>query len=61
MNAQIAEIWLHDPTCVKEIAETLHDADAPARLAREWHEYASLYQTHTRLLFENFLRIATVI
>lgn len=58
MNAEIAHIWLHDPICVREITETLKDASAPTRIAQEWTRYAPTYQTHTRLLFENFLRIA---
>jgi GMP synthase-like glutamine amidotransferase len=61
LNEEITANWLHDPACIKEIAEMLNDADAPARLAQEWSTYASIYQAHTRLLFENFLRIAQLI
>lgn len=58
LNTDIASIWLHDPACVKEMSETLNDASAPARIARKWTKCAPTYQTHTRLLFENFLHIA---
>src|SRR6185312_12101522 len=61
LNATIASIWLHDPICVKEMSETLNDASAPARIAQEWLTCAPAYQAHTRLLFENFLRIANLL
>lgn len=61
LNSEIAAIWLHDPHCIKEISETLADEEAPVRIAQEWSEYAPLYQTHTRLLFENFLRLANLL
>ena len=61
LNTEIATIWLHDPTCIKEISETLNDVHAPARFAYEWSEYATTYQAHTRTLFENFLRIAKLL
>jgi GMP synthase-like glutamine amidotransferase len=61
LNTEIAAIWLHDPLCVKEISETLADEEAPARMAQEWSEHAPLYQTHTRILFENFLRLANLL
>ncbi len=61
LNAEIATTWLTDPVCAREISETLRDANAPARIAQEWTACASLYQAHTRLLFENFLRIADIL
>lgn len=61
LNEQIAAIWLHEPACVKEITETLHDANAAASLALDWLELAPTYRAHTRTLFENFLRIAQLL
>jgi len=61
LNTEIAANWLHDPTCVKEMSAMLNDENAPARIGREWVEYAPTYQTHTRILFENFLRLAKLL
>lgn len=61
LNTAMANTWLTHPLAVKELTSTLNDDNAPARLAREWTEYAPLYQAHTRTLFENFLRIADLI
>lgn len=61
LDAALADTWLHDPVCAREISETLHDENAPARLAREWAECAATYQDHTRIMFENFLRIAELL
>jgi GMP synthase (glutamine-hydrolysing) len=61
LNTTITRNWLYHPIAVKELTETLNDADAPARLSREWTACAPIYQAHTRALFENFLRIANLI
>ena len=61
LNAQLAHTWLRDPVGARAISETLHDENAPERLAREWTACATTYQAHTRTIFENFLRIANLL
>jgi GMP synthase (glutamine-hydrolysing) len=61
LNQDLINTWLHYPAFACEIRETLNEANAPERLEREWVEKASTYHTHTRILFENFLRIAGLI
>jgi GMP synthase (glutamine-hydrolysing) len=61
INDEIAKCWLGDPACAREIIAALGDETAPARLAREWTEKGATYQQHTRMMFENFLRIAGLI
>lgn len=61
LNDELAGLWLGHPACVQEIVATLGDENAPARLAREWTEKGAIYRKHTRIMFENFLRIAGVI
>lgn len=58
LNAELANIWLGHPPYAQEIATTLGDPGAPVRLLQEWAEKGARYQQHTRMLFENFLRIA---
>lgn len=58
LNTDLINIWLRYPAYAQEIIATLDDENAPARLAQEWSEKGALYQAHTRLMFENFLRIA---
>ena len=61
LNDELAATWLGDPACAQEIAASLSDENAPARLLQEWSEKRALYQQHTRIMFENFLRIAGLI
>lgn len=61
LDDELIHTWLHYPAFAQDIRETLHEPDAPARLAREWTEKAATYQQHTRLLFDNFLQIAGLI
>lgn len=58
LNTKLLNIWLQDPTSSQEIIQLLGDQHAPTRLAQEWSIHAATYQRHTRILFENFLRIA---
>jgi GMP synthase-like glutamine amidotransferase len=61
LNDALLNIWLRHPTYAQEIATTLNDKDAPARLEQEWIEQGTTYRLHTRTLFENFLRIAELL
>lgn len=61
LDNQIIHTWLHYPALAQKIRETLQEPDAPERLEREWMEKAAIYQEHTRVMFENFLRIAGLI
>lgn len=61
LNTAMVETWLTYPDFAREISSTLGEADGPARLRREWLEHETTYREHTRILFENFLRIAGVI
>jgi hypothetical protein len=51
------ETWLHEPSLKKEIIATL-GSDEYERIMSERRQYERLYQEHTYILFENFLRIA---
>lgn len=61
LNAELIQTWLGIPEFANEVATILGDANAPARLVREWTEHSTTYQQHTRVLFENFLRIADLL
>ncbi len=55
------ETILRYPAFAQEIRETLNTSDAPERLERVWSAKGATYREHTRILFENFLRIARLI
>ena len=61
LNAEIITTWLRFPDFAREIIDLLGEADAPARLEQEWESHAATYCAHTRLLFENFLHIASLL
>lgn len=61
LDNDLLATWLHHPAFAQDIRDTLHEPDAPARLEREWTEKAITYQQHTRCMFENFLRIASLL
>lgn len=61
LNTELAQLWLGHPPFAREIAWTLGDEAAPARLIQEWAQRGTIYQDHTRTMFENFLRIAGLI
>jgi GMP synthase (glutamine-hydrolysing) len=61
LNADLLRIWLRWPEFANEIVQTLGNENAPAQLEEEWNRDAGIYQEHTRILFENFLRIAELI
>jgi GMP synthase (glutamine-hydrolysing) len=61
LNAELVKNWLHFPEFTRDIVEILGDLDAPARLEREWAIHAATYHLHTRIMFENFLRIANLL
>ncbi len=51
------DTWLHEPALKHEIIDTLGHAEYE-RIVSERPQYYPLYQEHTRVMFENFLRIA---
>ncbi len=61
LNAEMVHTWLNHPDSAREISEFLGDPDAPRRLNEEWTMHKATYQQHTRALFENFLRIASLV
>ncbi|MGH2480761.1 MAG: type 1 glutamine amidotransferase, partial [Ktedonobacteraceae bacterium] len=61
LDNELLHTWLHYPAFAQDIRETLNEPDAPERLEREWREKSPIYHAHTRLLLENFLRIAGLI
>ncbi len=61
LNNEIVHEWIYFPEFTRDIADTLGSEEAPARLEQEWKQYKDTYHEHTRLLFENFLRIAHLI
>ncbi|MGH2508336.1 MAG: type 1 glutamine amidotransferase [Ktedonobacteraceae bacterium] len=58
LDTQLLHTWLHYPASAQSLQTVLHEPDAPARLEREWTEKATVYQAHTRRMFENFLHMA---
>lgn len=58
LNDEVIQTWLNLPEFASEIIQTLNDPEAPARLLQEWVSTFPIYHQHTRILFENFLRIA---
>ncbi len=58
LNAELVKTWLHFPAFARDIVQILGSENAPERLEQEWAEHAATYRTHTRTMFENFLRIA---
>lgn len=58
LDDQLLHTWLDYPAFAEELRAALHKPDALEQFVRAWAEKASIYQAHTRLLFENFLRIA---
>lgn len=58
LNSAMLENWVRWPAFAREIIDLLDDAEAPEELERQWINHAATYRTHTRTLFENFLRIA---
>lgn len=61
LNDELLHTWIHYPAFAQDIRATLHEPGAPERLEREWAEKATIYYEHTRVMFENFLRIAGLI
>jgi GMP synthase-like glutamine amidotransferase len=60
LTTALAWDWFHQPESVSEIVRLLGE-DAPGRLWQTWQSIASTYHQHTRILFENFLRIAQLL
>lgn len=61
LNNELMHTWLHHPAFAQEIRLTLGDENAPTRLEQEWLTCAATYHAHTRMMFENFLRLADLL
>lgn len=61
LDDEMAHTWLDTPDFAREICTALRDPNAATRLARVWSEQSATYQKHTRIVFENFLRIGGLV
>ncbi len=57
LTPAMLETWLHEPSLKEELIATL-GSDEYERIMSERPQYERLYQEHTHIMFENFLRIA---
>jgi GMP synthase (glutamine-hydrolysing) len=60
LTPEMLDLWLQHPDYKKEIVKAL-GPDVPASIEEERLQRYALYRKHTRLLFENFLRMAECI
>lgn len=60
LTPMMLDTWLHEPSLKQEIVGTL-GSDEYKRIMSERPQYYSLYKEHTRVMFENFLRIGGLI
>lgn len=60
LTPEMFDTWLHHPDYSKEIVKLL-GPDAPDRIEQERPARYPLYREHTRIMFENFLRISECI
>jgi GMP synthase (glutamine-hydrolysing) len=60
VNPEMMDTWLHYPDFAKEIIDTI-GSDAYHALERESITQQAAYRAHTRMMFENFLRIGELI
>lgn len=60
LTPAMLDTWLHEPSLKQEIVNTLGETEYK-RITSEQAQYFALYQEHTRVMFENFLRIARLI
>ncbi len=60
LTPAMLDTWLHEPSLKQEIVNALGETEYK-RIMSERPQYSALYQEHTRVMFENFLRIARLI
>jgi GMP synthase-like glutamine amidotransferase len=60
LNPQMLDTWLHYPAFKQDIINTL-GAEAYDTLEREQAAQYPVYRAHTRIMFENFLRISKLL
>ena len=60
LTPAMLDTWLHEPSLKEEIIATLGSREYE-RIMSERPQYYALYREHTRVMFENFLRIARLI
>ena len=60
LTPAMLDMWLSEPSLKEEIVNAIGN-DEYERVIDERPRYYSLYKEHTRILFENFLRIAGLI
>ncbi len=60
LTPAMLDTWLNEPSLKEEIAGAIGE-DEYERIWRDRPQYYSRYREHTRIMFENFLRIARLI
>ena len=60
LTSAMLDTWLHEPSLKQEIVTTLGETEYE-RIINERPQYFAQYREHTRVMFENFLRIARLI
>ena len=60
LTPAMLDTWLHEPELKQEIVNTLGISEYE-RIMSERPQYFTLYREHTRVMFENFLRVARLI
>ncbi|GAC1615015.1 MAG: type 1 glutamine amidotransferase [Ktedonobacteraceae bacterium] len=60
LTPAMLDTWLHEPSLKEEIMHALGDNEYE-RIMNERPQYYALYREHTRVMFENFLRIARLL
>jgi len=60
LTPAMLDTWLHEPALKQEIVNALGNSEYE-RIMNERSQYYALYREHTRVMFENFLRISRLI
>lgn len=60
LTPAMLDMWLHEPSLKEEIVNAVGMSEYE-RIMTERPQYYALYRAHTRVMFENFLRIARLI
>ena len=60
LTPAMLDTWLQEPSLKEEIVNAVGNSEYE-RIMSERPQYFALYQEHTRVMFENFLRIARLI
>jgi GMP synthase-like glutamine amidotransferase len=60
LTPQMLDVWLHHPDYRKEMIQVL-GPEAPAEIEGQRSTCYPTYREHTRMLFENFLRMSELV